>query len=97
MFKGKGDGALCSIISLISQLMFVFHSIILFLNKYNFVFIVQSFVTLIGFFNHLFYIFKQTMHDHADAWPFKEPVDSRDVPDYYEIIKDPMGENHFIH
>lgn len=33
------------------------------------------------------------MHDHVDAWPFKEPVDSRDVPDYYEIIKDPVGKN----
>ncbi|XP_015891394.1 histone acetyltransferase GCN5 isoform X2 [Ziziphus jujuba] len=32
----------------------------------------------------------KTMHDHVDAWPFKEPVDSRDVPDYYDIIKDPM-------
>lgn len=31
------------------------------------------------------------MHDHADAWPFREPVDARDVPDYYDIIKDPMG------
>lgn len=31
------------------------------------------------------------MHDHVDAWPFKEPVDARDVPDYYDIIKDPMG------
>lgn len=31
------------------------------------------------------------MHDHPDAWPFKEPVDARDVPDYYDIIKDPMG------
>lgn len=30
------------------------------------------------------------MLDHPDAWPFKEPVDARDVPDYYEIIKDPM-------
>lgn len=30
------------------------------------------------------------MHDHPDAWPFKEPVDARDVPDYYEIIRDPM-------
>ncbi|GAB2292311.1 DeSI-like protein hag1 [Dionaea muscipula] len=30
------------------------------------------------------------MHDHADAWPFKEPVDPRDVPDYYDIIKDPI-------
>ncbi|OVA09861.1 GNAT domain [Macleaya cordata] len=33
---------------------------------------------------------KQLMHDHPDAWPFKEPVDARDVPDYYDIIKDPM-------
>nr|GMD27941.1 histone acetyltransferase GCN5-like isoform X1 [Ipomoea batatas] len=32
----------------------------------------------------------KAMHDHPDAWPFKEPVDARDVPDYYEIIKDPM-------
>lgn len=31
------------------------------------------------------------MQDHVDAWPFKEPVDARDVPDYYDIIKDPMG------
>ncbi|KAJ6920567.1 histone acetyltransferase GCN5 [Populus alba x Populus x berolinensis] len=33
----------------------------------------------------------KSMHDHVDAWPFKEPVDARDVPDYYDIIKDPMG------
>ncbi|XP_071724564.1 histone acetyltransferase GCN5 [Rutidosis leptorrhynchoides] len=32
----------------------------------------------------------KTLHDHVDAWPFKEPVDARDVPDYYDIIKDPM-------
>ncbi|XP_039005681.1 histone acetyltransferase GCN5-like isoform X2 [Hibiscus syriacus] len=32
----------------------------------------------------------KSMHDHADAWPFKEPVDARDVPDYYDIIRDPM-------
>ncbi|KAJ4968799.1 hypothetical protein NE237_015500 [Protea cynaroides] len=30
------------------------------------------------------------MHDHPDAWPFKEPVDAREVPDYYDVIKDPM-------
>ncbi|CAK8543521.1 unnamed protein product [Lathyrus sativus] len=35
-------------------------------------------------------LLKQSLLDHADAWPFKEPVDPRDVPDYYEIIKDPM-------
>lgn len=34
---------------------------------------------------------EQVMHDHPDAWPFKEPVDARDVPDYHDIIKDPMG------
>lgn len=27
---------------------------------------------------------------HEDAWPFSAPVDARDVPDYYQIIKDPM-------
>lgn len=27
---------------------------------------------------------------HEDAWPFAAPVDARDVPDYYQIIKDPM-------
>ncbi|XP_010527335.1 PREDICTED: histone acetyltransferase GCN5 isoform X2 [Tarenaya hassleriana] len=32
----------------------------------------------------------KSMHDHVDAWPFKEPVDARDVPDYYDIIKDPV-------
>lgn len=30
------------------------------------------------------------LHDHPDAWPGMEPVDARDVPDYYDIIKDPM-------
>ncbi|KAK8933435.1 Histone acetyltransferase GCN5 [Platanthera zijinensis] len=30
------------------------------------------------------------MNEHPDAWPFKDPVDARDVPDYYDIIKDPM-------
>ncbi|KAL2510753.1 Histone acetyltransferase GCN5 [Abeliophyllum distichum] len=32
----------------------------------------------------------KAMHDHPDAWPFKEPVDARDVPDYYDIVKNPM-------
>ncbi|KAJ8443493.1 hypothetical protein Cgig2_016976 [Carnegiea gigantea] len=32
----------------------------------------------------------KTTHDHPDAWPFKEPVDARDVPDYYDIIKNPI-------
>nr|GEU53909.1 histone acetyltransferase GCN5 isoform X1 [Tanacetum cinerariifolium] len=33
---------------------------------------------------------KRAIHDHADAWPFKDLVNVRDVPDYYEIIRDPM-------
>ncbi|XP_010520631.1 PREDICTED: histone acetyltransferase GCN5 isoform X2 [Tarenaya hassleriana] len=32
----------------------------------------------------------KSLHDHVDAWPFKEPVDARDVPDYYDIINDPV-------
>ncbi|CAG7865531.1 unnamed protein product [Brassica rapa] len=35
----------------------------------------------------------RTMQDHADAWPFKEPVDALDVADYYDIIKDPIGKS----
>ena len=27
---------------------------------------------------------------HEDAWPFLEPVDARDVPDYHSVVKDPM-------
>jgi len=27
---------------------------------------------------------------HPHAWPFLEPVDPHDVPDYYKVIKDPM-------
>ncbi|OAY77265.1 Histone acetyltransferase GCN5 [Ananas comosus] len=34
--------------------------------------------------------FQKMMNEHPDAWPFREPVDARDVPDYYDIIKDPM-------
>lgn len=29
--------------------------------------------------------------EHKDAWPFLEPVDPTQVPDYYVIIKDPIG------
>nr|GEU53907.1 histone acetyltransferase GCN5 isoform X1 [Tanacetum cinerariifolium] len=33
---------------------------------------------------------KRALHDHADDLPFKDPVDVRDVPDYYDIIRDPL-------
>lgn len=30
---------------------------------------------------------------HKMAWPFLEPVDPHDAPDYYRVIKEPMGKN----
>ena len=27
------------------------------------------------------------------AWPFIDPVDPAEVPDYYDVIKDPMGKD----
>ena len=31
------------------------------------------------------------MRKHKSSWPFLEPVNKEDVPDYYDIIKDPIG------
>lgn len=30
---------------------------------------------------------------HKNAWPFMEPVDPREAPTYYKVIKEPMGKN----
>eukprot|EP00743_Colponemidia_sp_Colp-15_P005296 GILK01005695.1.p1 GENE.GILK01005695.1~~GILK01005695.1.p1 ORF type:complete len:432 (+),score=72.69 GILK01005695.1:47-1297(+) len=30
------------------------------------------------------------MNSHGSSWPFKEPVDRNEVPDYYDVIKDPI-------
>mmetsp|Transcript_3149 Transcript_3149/g.11368 ORF Transcript_3149/g.11368 Transcript_3149/m.11368 type:complete len:450 (-) Transcript_3149:1330-2679(-) len=27
---------------------------------------------------------------HEDAWPFQEPVDPNEVPDYYDVVKEPI-------
>ena len=35
--------------------------------------------------------FAQVVTKHTDAWLLKDPVDAREVPDYYDIIKDPFG------
>lgn len=29
--------------------------------------------------------------EHANAWPFMDPVDPEEAPDYYKVIKEPMG------
>lgn len=31
---------------------------------------------------------------HKSSWPFMEPVDPHEAPDYYRVIKDPMGKCH---
>ena len=33
-----------------------------------------------------------SLQTHKMAWPFLEPVDPSDAPDYYRVIKEPMGE-----
>ncbi|CAK0784458.1 hypothetical protein CVIRNUC_007662 [Coccomyxa viridis] len=32
----------------------------------------------------------QALLAHEDSWPFREPVDPEDVPDYYDVITDPV-------
>lgn len=33
------------------------------------------------------------LQGHALAWAFLQPVNGEEVADYYEVIKQPMGEN----
>ena len=28
---------------------------------------------------------------NRNSWPFKQPVDPGDVPNYYKVVKEPMG------
>lgn len=30
------------------------------------------------------------LKSHKSAWPFKDPVKREEVPDYYDIIKNPI-------
>lgn len=34
---------------------------------------------------------------HKSAWPFMEPVDPNEAPDYYKVIKEPMGKYQDYH
>ncbi|GAB0088714.1 Bromodomain adjacent to zinc finger domain protein 1A, bromodomain [Sergentomyia squamirostris] len=36
------------------------------------------------------YAFLDAIAKHPDSWPFIRPVEKKEVPDYYEIIKQPM-------
>lgn len=31
------------------------------------------------------------LRNNKNSWPFHKPVDFKEVPDYYEVIKEPMG------
>ena len=33
--------------------------------------------------------------EHENSWPFRKPVDRKEVPDYYDHIEEPMGINYF--
>lgn len=35
------------------------------------------------------------IQNHPSAWPFVQPVNRDEVPDYYEVIKEPMG--NYVH
>lgn len=41
-------------------------------------------------FENLKKLIKQ-IQSHKSAWPFMEPVDPREAPMYYKVIKEPMG------
>lgn len=33
----------------------------------------------------------EKLQKHEDAWPFKNPVDEKDAPNYYKVVKTPMS------
>ena len=33
----------------------------------------------------------ELMKNHSSSWPFHVPVSREEVPDYYDVIKDPIG------
>jgi len=32
----------------------------------------------------------EKIKEHPGSWPFHQPVDKKEVPDYYDVIKDPV-------
>lgn len=41
-------------------------------------------------YEHLKRLIKQ-ITSHKSAWPFMEPVDPKEAPDYYTLVTEPMG------
>lgn len=48
-------------------------------------------ILYIKLFSNAMFIFQS----HKHAWPFMKPVDPLEAPDYYKVIKEPMGKNIF--
>lgn len=44
----------------------------------------------VGFIYDVFICLSQS---HKMAWPFLEPVNADEVPEYYDVITDPIGES----
>lgn len=42
------------------------------------------------FLSDFLYFVVCTLQSHPSSWPFLEPVSAKDVPDYFEVIKQPM-------
>lgn len=57
-----------------------------FINFLNFLMILKY--SLLSIFEFLSYLLIQA---HKNSWPFLEPVNSKEVPDYHKVIKEPMG------
>lgn len=36
------------------------------------------------------------IQSHKSAWPFLEPVDPAEAPNYYRVVKEPMGKCFYI-
>ncbi len=58
--------------------------------------LVSDFVLLLFFFcewllgtNSAFFVIH--FKANRNSWPFKDPVDKNDVPNYYVVVKEPMG------
>ena len=55
-------------------------------NSYR-TFVRSKYICYLLSINSIFYF----VQAHKSAWPFMEPVDPNEAPDYYKVIKEPMG------
>ena len=46
-----------------------------------------------GSIRFIYDVFICLSQSHKMAWPFLEPVNADEVPEYYDVITDPIGES----